>query len=123
MEVRRLMLVFCATLIRLPVARITCMISVVAFALTVHWKFHPYSDRAANTCANVSLFATLMVGILNFGWATFVYSGSNFDFGDAEEIGQVLITLENALIQLFPIGAVVFCAGYLFYVNFVNRCT
>ncbi len=121
-ELRRLALVICATLIATRIARIVCMISVVIIAFAIHFKFHPYRDRTANACANVSLFATLMVGMLNFGWASFLYSGSSFEYGDAWDIGQGLITLEIVLIQVIPIGIILFCTGQFLLVNLIKRC-
>ena len=116
-EFRRLALVFLAILITDRIIRLMCMIVVVVLAFAVHVKFHPYADQIANTCANLSLFATIMVGIINFGWATIRYVESNLDQGDAIIIGRHLFTFETALIQLFPVGIVLFCIGYLFYVN------
>ncbi len=121
-ELRRLALVICATLIATPFARITCMIAVIIIAFAIHFKFHPYEDHTANACANISLFATLVVGMLNFGWASFLYSGSNFDYGNARNIGQGLITLEMVLVQVIPIGIILFCAGQFLFVNLANTC-
>ena len=120
-EIRRLSLVFCATLIASSIVSTLCMITVVLLAFAIHVRFHPYADWVANSCANISLGAQVLVGIINFGWAIFQYSGSNFDYGDLEIIGQNLITLENVLIQLFPLGAIVFCIGYFFYANFGQK--
>ncbi len=119
-ELRRLASVFCATLIPTPVARLICMVFIVFLAVVVHVKFHPYVDSVANACANISLSSTLMVGLLNFGWATFLYSAGDINYGDAKLIGEGLITLENILIQLFPVAAVVFLTGYFLYVNLVS---
>ncbi len=120
-EIRRLTLVFCACLIGSSITKLLCMITVVALASVIHATFRPYADPVANACANISLGAQVMVGVLNFGWATFQYSGSNFVYGDAMMIGQNLVTFESVLIQLFPIGAVLFCIGYFLVVNLVTR--
>ena len=93
------------------------MVIVVFLAVVVHVKFHPYVDPVANACANVSLCTTVMVGLLNFGWAIFLYFGADINYGDTMLVAEVLITLENVLIQLFPAGVIVFCVGYFFYVN------
>ena len=93
------------------------MIMLVVLGLLVHVKFHPYADRVANACANISLVAMIMVGIINFGWATFLYSESSFEQGDAGMIGQHLITFETILVQFFPFGVVLFCLCYFFYEN------
>ncbi len=58
--------------------------------------------RAWNHC-------TLFGGMLNFGWATFLYSGSGFDYGIAWEIAQLLATLEMCLIDMVPLGLISFC--------------
>ncbi len=120
-ELRRLALVFSATLISSNIDRLICMTVVVLSALVIHVRFHPYHDRVANACANLSLCAVIMVGILNFGWATFLYSESSFDIGDASKIGETLITFENILIEIFPLSVVVFCFGYFLYVNLFER--
>ncbi len=113
---------FCASLIDSSVTKSLCMITIVVLAFAVHVRFRPYRDRVANACANISLAAQIMVGIVNFSWATFQYSGSDFDYGDAQMIGQTLVTFESILIQLFPVGAVIFCVGYFCFVNIVRTC-
>ncbi len=119
-EIRRLALVFCASLIDSSINKVLCMITIVTLAHSIHIRFRPYADSVANACANISLAAQIMVGIVNLNWATFQYSGSEFEYGDADIIGVNLLTLETILIQLFPIGAVAFCIGYFFFANLVR---
>ncbi len=112
---------FCSTLIYSPVNKLLCMITVVVLASAIHVRFRPYADSVTNACANISLGAQIMVGIVNFSWATFQYSGSDFGYGDANMIGENLMAFEDVLIQVFPVGAVVFCIGYFFFVNLARR--
>ncbi len=116
-ELRRLALVFCATLISLHLDRLICMIVVVLLSFAVHVRYHPYSDHIANTCANISLCAMIMVGVVNIYSAAVDSSGGSFSYGDAEEIGKILVTFENILVDVFPASVVVFCIGYFLYVN------
>ncbi len=116
-EIRRLALVTCATLISLHIHRLICMIIVILLALIVHVRFHPYSDRIANACANLSLFALVLVGIVNICLSAVDFSGGDFEYGDAPEIIQILVTLEDILIDVFPVSVVVFCIGYFLFVN------
>ncbi len=118
-ELRRLALVFCATLISTHMYRLICMIVVVSLALVVHVRYHPYSDRMANTCANFSLWAIIMVGMANVWSASVGNFGGNFD--DSTEIGEVMITIENILVDVFPVIVVLFCIGYFLYVNLSNK--
>ncbi len=97
------------------------MIIVILLALIVHVRFHPYSDRTANACANLSLCTLVIVGIVNICSAAVDYSGGNFQYGDAPKIGQTLVTLENILVDVFPISVVIFCVGYFLYVNLSNK--
>ncbi len=120
-EIRRLIIVFCASLIDSSVSRLLCIITIVTLSLVTHIRFRPYADSVANACANISLGVQVMVGIVNFSWATFQYTGSDFSYGDANIIGKNLVTFETVLIQVFPIGAVVFCVGYFLFVNLVRR--
>ena len=116
-ELRRLTLVIFATLIPKPFAKITCMTLIVIISLCIHIRFHPYSDRTANASANVSLLATVLVGMLNFGWASLLYTGSGFDYGFAHTIGQGFATLEAALAEMVPLGIFLFCCGLTLWVN------
>ncbi len=116
-ELRRLALVVLATLIPQPFVKVLCMILVTSVAFFAHLKFHPYLDRTANACANVSLCATMIVGILNFGWATLLYSGSGLNYGIAQEIAQSLATVEMCLIQIVPLGVILFCCVQSLWVN------
>ncbi len=120
-ELRRLALVFCATLISLHMYRLICMIVVVILAFAVHVRYHPYSDRIANTCANMSLCAMILVGMVNVWPAASDDTGGSFSYGDADEIGKVLVTVENILVDLWPASVVVFCIGYFLYVNLSNK--
>ena len=120
-EFRRLALVISATLIATPIARITCMTLTVLIAIIVHLEYKPYSDWTANMLSNVSLFATLMVGMINFGWATIVYTQADFQSGDADAIGQAMVTLEGAFIQGVPVFIIVFCAVQFLLVYFTQR--
>ena len=120
-ELRRLALVICATLIATPIVRIVSMILITVMAYTVHFKFSPYSDSTANACANVSLFGTLAVGIINFGWATLLYSGRGFEYGNARKIGEVLLASEQFFIQGLVVGIISFCMGRLLVVNLIKR--
>ncbi len=107
-EIRRLTLVFCASLIDSSVNKLLCMITVVMLASAVHARFRPYNDWVANAFANISLRAQIMVGIVNIIWAAFQFTGSDFGYGDAQMIGQNLMTFESILMQLLPVCAVVF---------------
>ncbi len=118
-EIRRFVLVFCATLISSHMNRLICMIVIVILALVVHVRYHPYFDRTSNTCANISLCAMIMVGVVNVWPAAIGNSGGNFD--DSKDIGQALITFENILVDVFPVIVVVFCIGYFLYVNLSNK--
>ncbi len=120
-ELRRLALVILATLVPDPIPKVTCMTLVVIVAFWVHSKFHPYSDRTANACANISLAATILVGMLNFGWATLLYAGSGFDYGIASTIGEGLATFETALAEVVPAGIFLFCCGQALWVNLVPK--
>ncbi len=120
-ELRRLALVICATLIATPILRIIPMILVTIIAYSIHFKYHPYLDRTANACANVSLFATLLVGILNFGWATLLYSGSGFEYGDALKIGENLVAVEQLLTQGVVVGIISICMIQFLVVNFILK--
>ncbi len=95
------------------------MIVVVILALVVHVRYHPYSDRIANTCANIILFSMILVGVVNVWSAAISNYGDSFDY--AMEIGQALTTLENILVDVFPIVVVAFCIGYFLYVNLSNK--
>ncbi len=120
-ELRRLALVIFASLIPAPIARVMCMTLVVIIAFGVHAKFHPYSDGTANASANLSLAATVIVGMINFGWATLLYAGSGFEYGIAWTIGKGLATLETALAELVPLGIIVFCCLQTIWVNLVPK--
>ena len=122
-ELRRLGLVVSATLIATPIARITCMTLIVLIAIIVHLEYRPYADWTANMMSNVSLFATLMVGMINFGWATIVYTQADFQSGDADTIGQAMVTLEGAFIQGVPAFIIVFCLVQFLVVYFTQRFT
>ena len=106
---RRLGLVICATLIATPIARIASMLIILVIALYVHVRYKAYRDTTANAFCNISLFAMLLVGICNYGWATLLYTGSNFEYGDALKIGQGVVVAESFLIQGIPVGMVLFC--------------
>ncbi len=112
---------FCASLIDSSVDKLLCMIIVVMLAVVIHARFRPYKDWVANTCANISLAAQVVVGVLNFGWAILQHSGSSFEYGDLKIIGEHLMTFESILIQLLPVCAVLFCIGYFLFVNLVRR--
>ncbi len=114
-ELRRLALVFCATLITTHMYRIICMSVVVILSLVVHVRYQPYSDLTTSTCANISLCVMIMVGMINVWSAAIGNSGGNFDY--SVETGQAMITLENILVDVFPAIFVVFCIGYFLYVN------
>ncbi len=116
-ELRRLCLVICATLIATPIARITLMLGVILAAFMIHMKFNPYMDRTANFLCNISLLATVMVGIINFGWATIVYTESGFQSGDASVIGLGFVVMETALVQWLPVVMVIFCCLQFIVVN------
>ncbi len=120
-ELRRLTLVFCATLISSHIDRLMCMIVVVILAFAVHVRYHPYSDRTANTCGNISLCAMIMVGMVNVWSAAIGNSGGNFDYSN--QTGQAMFTIENILVDVFPVSVVVFCVGYFLYVNLSNKQT
>ncbi len=118
-ELRRLALVFCATLITIHMYRLICMIVVVMVAFAIHVRYHPYSDNIANTCANISLSFQVIVGLINVWSAAIGNSGGSFDY--SMEIGQAMITIENILVDVYPICVVVFCIGYFLYVNLSNK--
>ena len=118
-ELRRLALVLCATLIGSHMVRLMCMITVIILAFAIHVRYQPYSERIANTCANISLSSMIMVGMVNVWSAAIGNSGGNFDY--SMEIGQAMITIENILIDIYPVGVVVFCVGYFLYVNISNK--
>ncbi len=120
-ELRRLLLVICAILIATPIARITPMILVVMIAYGIHFKYYPYVDRTANACSNVSLFATILVGMLNFGWATLLYSGSGFEYGDALMIGEHLVAIEQLLTEGVVVGIISFCTIQFLVVNIILK--
>ncbi len=120
-ELRRLMLVCCATLITPHTYRLICMIIVLILALVVHVRYHPYYDRLTNICANISLCAMITVGIVNVWSASIGNSGGNFDY--STEIGKVMVTIENILVDIYPVGFVVFCIAYYLYVNISNKQT
>ncbi len=118
-ELRRLVLVFCATLITTHMYQLICMIVVVILAQVIHVKYHPYSDRIANTCANISLCAMIIVGVVNVWSASVGNFGGNFEY--STEIGQVMITIETILVDMFPAIVVIFCIGYFLYINLSNK--
>ncbi len=120
-ELRRLAIVFCATMISSPIERLVCMITVVIVAFAIHVRFHPYTDRIANACADISLGTMVMIGMVNVCSAVVDYSGGSFEYGDAMDIGKRLITFENILIEIYPLGVVVCCITYFFCVNLVGR--
>ncbi len=64
-ELRRLGLVMCATLINTQIAKIWSMMLVLLIGLSVHLMYRPYLDRATNVICNLSLLATLLVGVIN----------------------------------------------------------
>ncbi len=123
MELRRLALVFFATLISVHMYRFICMVVLVILAFAVHVRYHPYSDHIANTCANMSLCAMIVVGMVNVWSAGADDTGGSFSYGDAEGVGKVLVTVENILVDLWPASAVVFCIGYFLYINLLNKQT
>ena len=118
---RRLVLVIISTFIASPDIKVTCMILVLTIAIIVHVKFHPYSDRTANACANLSLSAMLIVAIINFSWATLLYAGSGFDYGVAQHIGQGMATLEMGLVEMVPVGIILFCCTQFLLVIFSGK--
>ena len=120
-ELRRLTLVIFATLISEPVAKVTLMTLVIYLAFLAHLKFHPYLDNTANACANISLCATLIVGMINFGWATLLYIGSGFQYGNAWEKAQSIATIEMGLVEMVPVGVVLFCCGKILWSNLYDR--
>ncbi len=120
-ELRRLGLVICSSMIATPIGRIIPMILITMTAYTVHFKFNPYSDKTANACANVSLCTMLMVGIINFGWATLLYSGSGFEYGNARKIGEGLLASEQWFTQGLVVAIISFCAIRFLIFN-VPKC-
>ncbi len=74
----------------------------------MHLKFTPYFHPTANICANISLFATLTVGIINFGWVSLHYTGSDFHYGIAGRLAQNWATLELVFTGLVPVGIILF---------------
>ncbi len=122
-ELRRLALVLFATLIPEYSTKIMCMIMIIILAFTIHFIFHPYSDVTANVCANVSLVATMSVGIINFGWTAILYAGSGFEYGDAWKIAQGIATLEIIFTEIVPLGMILFCFGQILWINTIDKST
>ncbi len=116
-ELRRLALVICATLISDPVTQILTMMFVLQVFLIIQIIYEPYEDETANWFWNLSLFCTLMVGAINFGWATIMYTESGTPVGDALQIRKAYVTLEGALIQGVPVAIVLFCLVQFVVVN------
>lgn len=120
-ELRRLTLVLFATLISSAIAKTMCMTSITLFAFLIHFTFRPYSDATANHCANISLFATILVGMVNIGWASVLYTGSGFAYDIAWKIGEAMATLEIALVEMVPLGIFLFCCGQTLWVNLSRK--
>ncbi len=118
-ELRRLALVICATLITSPIGRISCMLCVLLCAVVIHVRYNPYLDGTTNLLCNISLIAMVLVAVINFGWSTVIYIEADFSHGDARDIAYMLVTVEDILIQWLPVGMVIFCTMKFLYVNFL----
>ena len=62
----------------------------------------------------------MIVGMINFGWATVLYSGGEFDYGIAREIAQIFATLEMALIEMVPLGVIAYCFTRILWTNIIS---